>query len=80
MAQKVSLEVAFGKVVRRRRREIGVSQEKLAEKADLHRTYVSQIERGLKSPSLKALVAVARALNTRPSQLLGEMEEELDGV
>jgi transcriptional regulator with XRE-family HTH domain len=55
-----------------------MSQEKLAELADLHRTYISQIERGLKSPSLKALVAIADSLEMKPHALLKEMECILD--
>jgi predicted transcriptional regulator len=49
------LNAAFGHVVRKLRKEIGISQEDFADRANLHRTYVSQLERGLKSPSLKAV-------------------------
>ena len=70
-------EEIFGNIVKRHRQQLKLSQEKLAESADLHRTYISQIERGLKSPSLKALLQIANALNTKAHLLLQEMESEL---
>jgi transcriptional regulator with XRE-family HTH domain len=69
-------EVLFGRVVRVRREAAGISQEKLADLCDLHRTYISQVERGLKSPSLRALTLIAHGLNTKPSVLLGEVEAQ----
>lgn len=50
-----SIEAAFGQVVRSARESIGISQEALADRASLHRTFVSQIERGVKSPSLDSM-------------------------
>lgn len=64
MARRFTLEAAFGIVVREARLGSGLSQEALAGAAGLHRTYVSQIERGLKSPSLGAMHALAEALDT----------------
>ena len=59
-----SLEKAFGEAVRASRLRLGISQEKLAAQSGLHRTYVSQIERGLKSPSLDSMARLAAALKT----------------
>lgn len=73
-----SVEVLFGKVVRRHREALGFSQEKLADECDLHRTYISQVERGLKSPSLRSLILIAAALKTRPSALMREVEQAQD--
>ena len=70
-----SLELAFGRAVRDRREHLGISQEELAARADLHRTYVSQIERGLKSPSLGVVEKVARAMGLRPSELVAMAEK-----
>jgi transcriptional regulator with XRE-family HTH domain len=52
----------FGKALKRYRLQRKLSQEKLAELADLDRTYISQIERGLKSPSIKSLMSLAQRL------------------
>jgi transcriptional regulator with XRE-family HTH domain len=73
-----SVEVLFGKVVRRHREALGFSQEKLADECDLHRTYISQVERGLKSPSLRSLILIAAALKSRASALMREVEQAQD--
>lgn len=62
--------LAFGKSVRARRERKGMSQEQLAERAGLHRTYVGAIERGERNVSLKNILRLARALGTRGSELL----------
>lgn len=77
MAKRVSLQVALGQVVRSRRLAAGLSQEKLAEAADLHRNEVGLIERGAHSPSLDSLAAVARALDLSASELIREAELHL---
>ncbi|MAF65383.1 MAG: hypothetical protein CMJ84_06970 [Planctomycetes bacterium] len=69
------LQNAFGAAVRARRREIGLSQEDLGFEAELHRTYVSQIERGLKSPSLAKIEQLARGLKVKPSDLVRAAEK-----
>ena len=60
----------FGRNVRRQREAIGLSQEALAEKADLDRTYVSGIERGVRNPTILSAARVATALKTSLAQLL----------
>jgi transcriptional regulator with XRE-family HTH domain len=64
---------AFGKQLRGLREQSGLSQEKLAELADVHRTYQGLIERGRANPTLLAIVALARALKVRPSKLLDKL-------
>lgn len=66
------LERAFGHVVRATRQVSGLSQETLADKSGLHRTYISEIERGLKSPSLGAMSKIACALERPLDDLLRE--------
>lgn len=56
--------------VRKHRENIGISQEALAAKAGVHRTYMSQIERGLSNLTIVALARIAKALGVRPEQLL----------
>ena len=60
----------FGDNIRRRRNEIGISQEKLADLCELHRTYIGGIERGERNPSLKNIIAISRALQISPAELM----------
>lgn len=66
--------VAFGKVIAALRQAAHLSQEELADRAAIHRTYVSQVERGLKSPTIVVLIRLAQALNTTPSKILRQFE------
>jgi transcriptional regulator with XRE-family HTH domain len=63
----------LGQAVRKRRKALGLSQEGLAEKADLHWTYIGGIERGERNVSLLNIVKIARALGLKPSQLLANV-------
>ena len=65
------LRVLLGQNVRLLRRELGWSQEELAENAHLDRTYISQIERAIGNPSLQSIARIAFALQVPASQLLG---------
>jgi transcriptional regulator with XRE-family HTH domain len=69
--------VAFGRAVRRFRADAGVSQERLAELAELHRTYIGGIERGERNVSLVNIWKVAQALRVRFSDLSRETERQL---
>jgi len=60
----------FGKRIRHRRVELGFSQEALAEKALLHRTYVGTVERGERNPTLLTILVLAEALELDPSVLV----------
>ncbi len=61
----------LGSNLRRRRREAGLSQERLAELCDLHRTEIGLLERGERSPRLDTLVTLARGLDlASPCELL----------
>lgn len=60
--KKRSVLVRFGKGVRKRRVDLDLSQEALAERAELHRTYVADIERGVRNVSLVNVEKLARAL------------------
>ncbi len=59
----------FARNVLRQREAKGFSQDQLAEKADLDRTYISGIERGVRNPSLLIVIRLAKALGTSISEL-----------
>ena len=67
---------AFGTAVRKRRTELGLSQERLAFRCGSHRNYIGEIERGEKSPSLHIIFAIAAALEMEASALV-KMAEAL---
>lgn len=67
--------VAFGRAVRTHRERLQLSQETLAEKSDLHRTYISGIERGERNLGVVNVCKVARALGIRPSELFATAED-----
>ncbi len=69
-----NLLVIFGRAVRERRLALGWSQERLAEKADLHWTYIGGIERGERNVSLMNISRIARALNTSVSELTDKLK------
>ncbi|MBM7129638.1 helix-turn-helix domain-containing protein [Dyella mobilis] len=60
----------FGDTVRRMREAAGISQEELAARCGLHRTYVGSVERGERNISLANIVRLARALHAKPGSLL----------
>jgi transcriptional regulator with XRE-family HTH domain len=73
-----SIKQRFGKAIRRRRRELDLSQEELAERAELHRTYISNIERGELNPSLETMEKLVKALDITVSALFANYGIEAD--
>ena len=69
------LNSSFGKVVRERRKQLGISQEALSFRSGVHRTFISEIERGLKSPTLHTVFALAEALQIQASELIRLTEQ-----
>ncbi|MGC1838356.1 MAG: helix-turn-helix transcriptional regulator [Candidatus Acidiferrales bacterium] len=65
--------VSFGIHLRKLRLKKGLSQEKLAELADLHRNYVGGVERGERNIALLNIVALAHALRVKPSKLMAPL-------
>jgi transcriptional regulator with XRE-family HTH domain len=63
----------LGENIRIHRRSVGWSQEKLAEKANLHRNYIGDIERGEENVSVDALMRIATALKVSLSNLVDEI-------
>jgi len=60
-------------VIRELRIAAGLSQEQLSFRAKLHRTYIGDLERALKSPTLDAIDAIARALHVEPAELIASV-------
>jgi transcriptional regulator with XRE-family HTH domain len=68
---------AFGRVLREQRETHGLSQEGLALAAGVDRTFVSQMERGIRQPTLTTLWKLAAALDVTPSRLVARVERLL---
>ncbi|HVZ64848.1 MAG TPA: response regulator [Lacunisphaera sp.] len=62
----------MGNAIRAERRRLGVTQEELAWRADMHRTYLADIERGVRNVTLKSIGNLARALEVSVSHLLAK--------
>lgn len=68
------VEVAFGKVLKKIRLEMGLSQEKLALLCELDRTYIGLLERGQRKPTITTIFTIAENLDVKPSSLITEVE------
>ena len=68
----MELPQILGSNVRRARLGLGISQEELAFRAEMKRSYVSDLERGTRNPSLKAIGRLAAALGVEPASLLAK--------
>ncbi len=73
-------EKAFGNVLRDIRQERSLSQEELGFESGYHRTYISLLERGRKSPSLNTIFQLATALAVSPSEILRRTEARVSRV
>lgn len=60
----------LGRNIRRLRVELGYSQEVLADEADIHRTYISDLERGARNPTISVVAKIAEALQVSAGTLL----------
>jgi transcriptional regulator with XRE-family HTH domain len=63
----MTIQEQFGLTLRNYRLSLGLSQEQLSFKADLHRTYVASVERGERNVSLINIIALCKAINVKPS-------------
>jgi transcriptional regulator with XRE-family HTH domain len=69
---------SFSMELRKRRETVGISQEELAVRAGLHRTYVSDVECGARNISLRTLCLLSAALEMKPSELAIETEMAIE--
>lgn len=77
MDSKQNILIKFGERVREIRKKKGLSQEELADKADLHRTYIGMIERAEKNITLLNIEKIANALDVNIKELLAINGESL---
>ncbi|MBR2986629.1 MAG: helix-turn-helix transcriptional regulator [Clostridia bacterium] len=68
--------VTVGKIIQNEREKRGLSQEVVSGLADIGRTHLSAIERGVRKPTLETFFRLADALRMRPSELIRLIEEE----
>lgn len=66
--------------MRLRRKEVELTQEQVAEHADLHTNYVSSVERGERNVSLHNIVQIAAALRLKPSELVAAIDHVSGGI
>lgn len=72
------LEKAFGSALREMRNQRALSQEALAFEAELARNYISQLELGSKSPSLRTIFKLCKVLETSPAAMIEDVERRMD--
>jgi transcriptional regulator with XRE-family HTH domain len=74
-----NFRAALAEQIRLVRSKKGLSQEELAFRAGLHRTYISLVERGKKSPTIDCLIRISAALDVKVSDLLAKAEKYING-
>ena len=77
-SERMNEQERFGSIVRVHRLALGISQEELAARAKVHRTYIGSVERGERNISLLNIHALAKALGTTAGSLLSEADKLTD--
>ena len=73
--EKFDLRSSFGLAVKICREELGLTQEELASRAEIHRTYLSDVERGTRNVSLLNIERLAKSLSLKVSELFQRVEK-----
>lgn len=68
--EREAIRINFGKLLRAKRQSLGISQEELAFRSGLHRTYVGSVERGERNLSLENIFVFAKTLKCSPKDLI----------
>jgi len=76
----IDLKTLVGMAIKTQRTSLGISQEELDYRARLHRTYVSDLERGARNPSIESIEKLARALQLSISTLFEQANDNDDGA
>lgn len=74
MIDNQDVKLSFGMAIRKYRNQLNISQEKLAELTGLHRTYISEVERGVRNISIVNIYKIAKALDVSLSEIFLYME------
>jgi transcriptional regulator with XRE-family HTH domain len=74
MLEALTIEAAFGQVIKELRKQRGCSQETLSNESNLDRSYISLLECGRKQPTLVTIFQIAKALRVSPSEIVAEVE------
>ena len=69
---------AFGRAVRKRRKQLQLTQDDLGERCEMDRTYISGIEQGRRNPTIQVIWLLAEGLEMSPGDLIKEAERCLD--
>jgi transcriptional regulator with XRE-family HTH domain len=72
--EKTTLQNLYGEVLKKARTNTGISQEKLALETGLDRTYISLLERGLRTPSLYTIMLLSNHLSIKASSMVADVE------
>ena len=80
LGEAIDPSAAFGIVLRRLRRQRGLTQEALGLEADVQRNFVSLIELGQNQPTITTVFKLAAALGVKPSKMMELVQLELSGV
>jgi len=75
---KTRVAQEFGVALKELRVSRGISQEKLALEADVDRSFLSKMERGIRQPSITVLFKLCAALNSSPESLIRELRQRLE--
>lgn len=70
------IQMSFGNVIKKYRKNLGLSQEKFALKISMDRTYYASVENGKRNISLKNIEKIAKGLNVSISKIFVEIENE----
>lgn len=76
----MKLEDIIGNAIRKYRKQRNYSQEKLALESNLDRSFLSEIERGVKKPTVHTIFAICKTLEIKPSALIHEIETEYEKI
>ena len=73
MSQRLHYRRVVGETIRAYRKQAGLTQEKLAEKADLHHNFIGEVERGNMEISLGSLLKIAKALRVQVRDIVADI-------